>query len=529
MKELDQLVENFFQPKRDTLGLDQLVEMIEQVMNERKEELGEIAEKIIAILKAEKDEDGNVGSFPVFAPDATLKGKVTGKTITLDNTGSRGMRASLLNNKLGSDDDFDVEIVKVGDGTTAKVSYQGGQPFSLVLKQGSVPESIANIGNFAEGVTAYALAERVIQYKSGYDQTKTGDLGYPQAAPEDISIDDIKKLSNEIEWDTVEKKGDKRTLKKKRFELDDGDFLELAIGLDNITWKDLDNIDKWSFAESTVASAVRFANSKFSTGFIDSSMDGIDRKKKKDGDVIYVTADGVSDQEGTTADLNIQMKTADGNYIRNLKTGKISLKTKNTKQLGQAGKKKKDSVKKFVKFFSDLYDYHLTPQELDDFKTLPREDLFGKTGYFSTLFDSVKNRVENMSTPKEESFIRRLSRFVVDTAGGPDITLIKLLDDDYVVYDLAKEIVEDFDIKLEKELTKSGIPYLYTYIVGRQGTELAGTELQLVVMRPRRDADGFRFYVEQGKDYNAFYKYERDQVKKEKEQQEENPLTNPPQ
>ena len=34
MKELDQLVENFFQPKRDTLGLDQLVEMVEQVMDE---------------------------------------------------------------------------------------------------------------------------------------------------------------------------------------------------------------------------------------------------------------------------------------------------------------------------------------------------------------------------------------------------------------------------------------------------------------------------------------------------------------
>jgi len=212
-----------------------------------------------------------------------------------------------------------------------------------------------------------------------------------------------------------------------------------------------------------------------------------------------------------------------------LKTGNISLKTKNTKQLGQAGKKKKDSVKKFVKFFSDLYDYHLTPQELDDFTTLPREDLFGQAGYFDTLFDNVIDRVENMSTPKEESFIRRLSRFVVDTAGGPDITLIKLLDDDYVVYDLAKEIVEDFDIKLEKVMTKSGIPYLYTYIVGRQGTELAGEKLQLITMRPRRDADGFRFYVEQGDHYNAFYKYERDQVKKEKEEAEQKPLTNPPQ
>tara|TARA_R110000796_G_scaffold192708_1_gene309390 strand:- start:63 stop:839 length:777 start_codon:yes stop_codon:yes gene_type:complete len=258
-------------------------------------------------------------------------------------------------------------------------------------------------------------------------------------------------------------------------------------------------------------------------------MGGIDRRKKKDGDVIEVTADGVSDQEGTTADLKIQMKTADGNYIRNLKTGKISLKTKNTKQLDQAGKKKKDTVEKFVNFFSNLYDYHLTPQELNDFKNLDREKLFGQTGYFDRLFDSVIKRVENMGTPKEESFIRRLSRFVVDTAGGPDITLIKLLDDDYVVYDLAKEIVEDFDIKLEKVMTSSGIPYLYTYIEGRPGTELAGTKLQLIVMRPRRDAGGFRFYVEQGKDYNDFYKYERDQVEKEKEEAEQKDLTNPPQ
>ena len=38
MKELDQLVENFFQPKPDTLGLDQLVEMVEEVMSEAVDE-----------------------------------------------------------------------------------------------------------------------------------------------------------------------------------------------------------------------------------------------------------------------------------------------------------------------------------------------------------------------------------------------------------------------------------------------------------------------------------------------------------
>ena len=54
MKELDQLVENFFQPKLDTLGLDQLVEMIEQVMNEKqgKPNYGDISEGLFAMAVA---------------------------------------------------------------------------------------------------------------------------------------------------------------------------------------------------------------------------------------------------------------------------------------------------------------------------------------------------------------------------------------------------------------------------------------------------------------------------------------------
>tara|TARA_R100000406_G_scaffold11199_1_gene7202 strand:- start:335 stop:1171 length:837 start_codon:yes stop_codon:yes gene_type:complete len=45
MKELDQLVENFFQPKPKGLGLDQLVEMVEEVMKEQtlEEAIGDIA------------------------------------------------------------------------------------------------------------------------------------------------------------------------------------------------------------------------------------------------------------------------------------------------------------------------------------------------------------------------------------------------------------------------------------------------------------------------------------------------------
>jgi len=46
MKELNQLVENFFQPKRDTLGLDQLVEMVEDLMGEKKKVDPEVLDAI---------------------------------------------------------------------------------------------------------------------------------------------------------------------------------------------------------------------------------------------------------------------------------------------------------------------------------------------------------------------------------------------------------------------------------------------------------------------------------------------------
>ena len=52
MKELDQLVENFFQPKRDTLGLDQLVEMVEELMGERKKISPEEKQEIEKALNA---------------------------------------------------------------------------------------------------------------------------------------------------------------------------------------------------------------------------------------------------------------------------------------------------------------------------------------------------------------------------------------------------------------------------------------------------------------------------------------------
>jgi hypothetical protein len=67
MKELDQLVENFFQPKQDTLGLDQLVEMIEQVLSEKISNRGDVAEGILVAAAAAKlaarNPDGTISNI----------------------------------------------------------------------------------------------------------------------------------------------------------------------------------------------------------------------------------------------------------------------------------------------------------------------------------------------------------------------------------------------------------------------------------------------------------------------------------
>ena len=62
------------------------------------------------------------------------------------------------------------------------------------------------------------------------------------------------------------------------------------------------------------------------------------------------------------------------------------------------------------------------------------------------------------------------------------------------------------------------MPYLKTSVY----SEETGKEYELISMRPRRDGKGFRFYIEKGKNFNEFYR-------KEKQEQEQKDLTNPPQ
>ena len=93
MKELDQLVENFFQPKRDTLGLDQLVEMVEDLMGEKKkvdpevldaiERRAALIDDIFRALQAATDSEVEIK-------------KQTPNIMVIDRAGNRVTRAKLI-------------------------------------------------------------------------------------------------------------------------------------------------------------------------------------------------------------------------------------------------------------------------------------------------------------------------------------------------------------------------------------------------------------------------------------------------
>jgi hypothetical protein len=79
MKELDQLVENFFQPKQDTLGLDQLVEMVEEVVGESKATSERQESAFIDLINSTAKDVGDSGYdfFTLEVGDTTIEG-VTG-------------------------------------------------------------------------------------------------------------------------------------------------------------------------------------------------------------------------------------------------------------------------------------------------------------------------------------------------------------------------------------------------------------------------------------------------------------------
>ena len=90
MKELDQLVENFFQPKRDTLGLDQLVEMVEDLMGEKKKvdpEVLDAIERRAALI------DDIYRALQAATENEVAIKKQTPNIMVIDNAGNRVTRA----------------------------------------------------------------------------------------------------------------------------------------------------------------------------------------------------------------------------------------------------------------------------------------------------------------------------------------------------------------------------------------------------------------------------------------------------
>ena len=147
MKELDQLVENFFQPKRNTLGLDQLVEMVEEVMNE----------SVDKDIKAVGDD--LLGAIVAMQPEAKLASS-TGTSMRVTNTGTRQQRTDILNKIKDSFEpagDIEIDIVDSDKGNAAVkrfvISKPGSRSFTINLAQGSVgKENIPNATKFEDNL-----------------------------------------------------------------------------------------------------------------------------------------------------------------------------------------------------------------------------------------------------------------------------------------------------------------------------------------------------------------------------------------
>mgnify|MGYP003631505768 CR=1 FL=1 len=148
---LDQLVEDFFQPKQGALGLGQLVEIVEQMMTEA------VDEDIMAVV------DDLFTAIVDLQPEAKEKSR-TGTSMVVTDTGSRKDRTDILNNIISTfvpTGDVTIEIVDEEVGNSAKkrfiVMKPGAKSFWIGLAQGAVgKENIPNATKF-EGNLANAL------------------------------------------------------------------------------------------------------------------------------------------------------------------------------------------------------------------------------------------------------------------------------------------------------------------------------------------------------------------------------------
>ena len=466
MKELEQLILSKSSPVQKEakyIGVSELDKLImEALLGEQDDvpELESLAAQVLKVFGTEYDAQDEYGSYPVI--DAK-KDKVTKGRITITNTGNRSFRSRMANKlKLA---DFEVAPMEQGKstGTKYKVS-KGGKPFILVLKQGNVASGIYNIGNFAEGILAYALGARA---ESG----------------QNISLDDVKGFA---------KKGFNEA--KRSVRTIDGTNYEVKLGLDERTFIALDNQEKWQYATQTIANAISFANSEEYDEFV--------KQAGEANEKIIINADGVSDQKGTKADIWIYYG-GDENRKHFLgKPGGFSLKSRGSNQLKQTGGNIEDIKDVLTKAFK----YKITPDIEEEYILNYNEDrnsLFGKEGTFYQMFMNV---IKNNTPMDTEAFLDNLNSELPKLATGKDIGLIDLSGKDFKIFDFSNVIDKLADVELEVVFSKGGkgeIPYLVVYLTPHDTKQ----RNHLFHLRPRRDGTGIRFYLEKGKNLDSFYKW----------------------
>ena len=510
MKELDKLVENFFQPKRNTLGLDQLVEMVEQVMNEemyyqepgQEDKSGPIsARKVKDDIQKYLEKTLRNSGLGVDLEKLEYGGKTT---IAINNVGSNVMRDKILQ-ALGDSGWVKLPAKPAGgkhkraDTHFFDVAKNGKvTQVSILLRQGSTKDKISNIGNFMEGIVAYALAVRFVK---GENITKE-------------DVEDFAEKHKAKSTKTPVKSGSARTIREYT-----EPNLEVKIGLDDITFTELDDPDKWKFAD--IDSAIAFANSEYYKNYLDTIVS------------LKVDADGVSDQDGTTIDVTVSGTGKDGEVYTFLDSG-FSLKNL-SKQLWQKGK----DILAIGDMFSNLFGVTITlPLDIEQFKkeSSPFPDA---TRYFDDLFKKVADEENDKLANDDEAesaflknFFKKLPKYATKSPEGTSIPLVSLGGGGFDIYDFSKELNPKDTEQVSDQVAKK---YDVKFGVMKGGpskkkgaTHKVPDKLGLYFgdklvfqLRPKIEtsAKTFRFYLESGdsaeiKNLFAFKKQ---------------PLTNPPQ
>jgi hypothetical protein len=481
MKELDKLVENYFTEKKaPELGMDMLLEMVEQALKFQPEpgiyyqnpETGRLEGPYpnIAIIRNEI-----IDHLKNEFPDINVEYKEGQKVIQLTNFGDRVSRdAVLMSLEKKGHAWFSGEETQDGFQLRAKTNYveldKEGNPVKqnpevvISLYQGKREKQLYNKGNFMEGVVAYALAAR---FEAG-----------------EATEDNVKAFAKKHESKSKQTSQGARSTR----EYKDG-VLEVKIGLDKITFEELDDPNKWQYAD--IASAVALANSGYYTEYL----------KKVEN--LLIDADGVGDQSATVVDITVSGKDTDGEEHIFLNSG-FSLKSL-SKQLWQTGR----NILEVRDMFKNLLGVDLqlpgsTEEEAMEMFKRARPPYKELKQYFRKEFGRIVKQYKITPDNNEKQFLKnffkKLPKYAVKAEEGKTVPPLVSLGSpmgDFNIYDFSKqlelksdELAESYDVNFRLlEPKKENGPHRLGLFFGEE---------LVLAFRPKYETAGFRFYIDQG-------------------------------